>query len=403
MMVAEKYKQTEVGVIPSDWEVKTIGEIFTFYSTSNFSKAEMTLNGEVGCVHYGLIHAISNTIFSLNNGVKYYVTKEQAKYETLQNGDVVMVDASEDLVGINKSVEVSGIGNKEYIAGLHTFHLRDKNATYIDSFRGLVLNSEAIKKQMLRLAVGMKVFGVSKPQLQQVLVPLPTKAEQTAIATALFDADALISSLEKLITKKRNIKQGAMQKLLQPKEGWEVKKLGEVVNITSGESPSKFEFVENGIAYFKVEQLNNGFTYADQTEYFIKYENPIPAGSIIFPKRGASIFLNKIRILRNPSYMDTNLMTITPNDEVSNTFLYYSLINVGLDQVADTTSIPQINNKHILPFELSFPPKEEQIRIATILSDMDAEISALESKLEKYRKVKLGMMQNLLTGKIRLI
>jgi len=140
-----------------------------------------------------------------------------------------------------------------------------------------------------------------------------------------------------------------------------------------------------------------------KTEYFINHENPIPAGSIIFPKRGASIFQNKIRVLKYPSYMDTNLMTITPCNEVSNMYIYYALVNIGLDQVADTTSIPQINNKHILPFELSFPKNiEEQINISTILSDMDNEIQVLESKLSKYQLIKHGMMQKLLTGKIRL-
>lgn len=199
------------------WEVKTVGEIFTFYSTSNFSKAEMKLDGDVGCVHYGLIHAIENISFSLKNGVKYYVTKEQARYEKLQNGDIVMVDASEDLVGLNKSVEISGIGDKEYVAGLHTFHLRDKNSTYIDSFRGLVLNSENVKKQMLKVAVGMKVFGVSKPQLQQILIPIPSITEQTRIATILSDMDAEITALEAKLEKYHKIKLGMMENLLTGK------------------------------------------------------------------------------------------------------------------------------------------------------------------------------------------
>ena len=201
MELREGYKNTEVGVIPNDWDVKTIGKVFTFYSTSNYSKAEMSLFGDVGCVHYGLIHAIENSNYSLSSGIKYYVTKEQAEYEAIQEGDVIMVDASEDLVGLNKSVEVFDLNNKKYIAGLHTFHLRDNNSTYVSTFKGLILNSNSVKKQMLRFAVGMKVFGVSKPQLQNILIPVPTKEEQVAIATTLSDADDLISGLEKLIAK----------------------------------------------------------------------------------------------------------------------------------------------------------------------------------------------------------
>ena len=232
----------------------------------------------------------------------------------------------------------------------------------------------------------------------------PSKDEQTAIATALSDTDALITGLEKLIAKKRNIKQGAMQELLRPKEGWAIEPLGKFVTITSGESPSKFEFVDSGIPYFKVEQLNNSGKYAYETIYFIRANNKIEKGSIVFPKRGASIFLNKIRILNVDSYIDTNLMTLTVNELLDNEYLFYQLSYIGLDKIADTTSIPQINNKHIYPFLLPFPKtKDEQIRIATVLADIDSEIDSLERKLAKYKEIRQGMMQVLLTGKVRLV
>ena len=111
-----------------------------------------------------------------------------------------------------------------------------------------------------------------------------------------------------------------------PKD-WVVKPLGGYVRITSGESPSKFDFSSVGIPYFKVEQLNNGNKYALETKYKINSNISIPKGSIIFPKRGASIFLNKIRILSEASYMDTNLMTLTVLDEndLENEYLFYQL------------------------------------------------------------------------------
>jgi restriction endonuclease S subunit len=87
------------------WEVKRLGEIFTFHSTANFSKAEMSLDGEIGCLHYGLVHAIPNVLFSLENGVRFYLNDKTTKYELIQDGDIVMVDASEDLLGINKCIE----------------------------------------------------------------------------------------------------------------------------------------------------------------------------------------------------------------------------------------------------------------------------------------------------------
>ncbi|MGL5488461.1 MAG: restriction endonuclease subunit S [Shewanella sp.] len=183
---------------------------------------------------------------------------------------------------------------------------------------------------------------------------------------------------------------------------WGVKCLGELVEISSGESPSKFTFNLSGIPYFKVEQLNNGLVYAESTPYFIDSRKKIISGSLIFPKRGASILLNKIRVLKYDSYMDTNLMTLTCSSELNEFYLYNQLIYKELSSVADTTSIPQINNKHIVPYTIPYPAKAEQIAIATVLSDSDALIVGLEQLIAKKQAIKTAAMQQLLTGRTRL-
>lgn len=212
------YKMTEVGRIPGDWDLIPFDNIFSFHSTSNYSKAEMSNEGDVGCIHYGLIHAIPNSQYNLEDGIKYYVSTEQAKYEFVRDGDVIMVDASEDLEGINKSVEVFGVGNKKFISGLHTYLLRDKNNSLAKNFRGIILSSQVVKNQMLQLAVGMKVFGVSKTQLIKVKLPLPpTLTEQQAIAATLSDMDSEIEDMEIKRDKYKQMKQGMMQELLTGK------------------------------------------------------------------------------------------------------------------------------------------------------------------------------------------
>ena len=130
---------------------------------------------------------------------------------------------------------------------------------------------------------------------------------------------------------------------------WTALTLGPHVQIKSGESPSRFRFESHGVPYFKVEQLNNDPKYLRTTPYHFKSGKTISSGSLIFPKRGASILLNKVRILQSDSFMDTNLMTITPDDSLVSEYLYYTLIHIELWRIADTTSIPQINNKHITP------------------------------------------------------
>ncbi len=236
-------------------------------------------------------------------------------------------------------------------------------------------------------------------------------AEQQAIAEALSDVDALINALDALITKKRHIKQGTMQQLLTGQKRlpgfsgeWVQQRVGDVVSITSGESPSRFRFTGSGTPYFKVEQLNTCNKFLTSTPYYFDGSITVSKGSIVFPKRGASILLNKVRIFGQDSFMDTNLMALTCTQGVDAEFFYYALQHKQLWRIADTTSIPQINNKHVEPLILDFPPTvDEQAGVAEVLRDMESEITALEQKRDKTKLIKQGMMQELLTGKTRLI
>jgi len=128
----------------------------------------------------------------------------------------------------------------------------------------------------------------------------------------------------------------------------------------------------------------------------------VPAGSVIFAKRGAAISLNKIRLLNLPSSMDTNLMALTPGESLDPEYLFYALTYIGLWLLADTTSVPQINNKHIKPILFPIPGPTEQRRIATTLSDADALLEELDRLIAKKRNLKQATMQQLLTGETRL-
>lgn len=184
---------------------------------------------------------------------------------------------------------------------------------------------------------------------------------------------------------------------------WESKRLGNCVEINSGGSPTDI-LDENGtIPYFKVEQLNNSSKYQVDTPYRISNSKKIiTSGSIIFPKRGAAIMLNKIRILAQDSFMDTNLMTLTvKKSSINNEFLYTYLLKENLSKLADTTSIPQINNKHIEPYEINIPSKEEQEKIASFFSLIDDKISLQGEKVEALKDYKKGMMQKIFSRELR--
>ena len=189
-------------------------------------------------------------------------------------------------------------------------------------------------------------------------------------------------------------------------EDWEVKKLGDLVNIKSGDSPTKFKLSEsNGkYPYLKVEDLNNCNKYQSLSR---NYSNDkfsiVKENSIIFPKRGAAILNNKVRINIIPVQMDSNLMALTVKNEKSNVeFLYYKITKEGLFKIADTSTIPQINNKHILPYKIPLPPLPEQKKIADCLSTWDVAIEKQNALINALTDRKKALMQQLLTGKKRL-
>ena len=208
------------------------------------------------------------------------------------------------------------------------------------------------------------------------------------------------------MTHDTNIPQGYKATALGiiPQE-WEVMRLGDIVSITSGESPSLYHLKAEGkYPYVKVEDLNNCEKYQESSrEYSDDNNTTIKAGSIIFPKRGASILNNKVRIAAKDIQMDSNMMAITPHTAIVDTeFLYIRILHERLYRIADTSSIPQINNKHIIPYKIAVPPLAEQRKIVDVLGVWDEAIEKQARLIEKLALRKRALMQRLLSAKLRL-
>ena len=186
---------------------------------------------------------------------------------------------------------------------------------------------------------------------------------------------------------------------------WEVVKMGDLVNISSGVSPSIFNLHNKRKKYpfLKVEDLNNCDKYQiNSREYSDDEKSIVEKESVIFPKRGAAILNNKVRINKIPVQMDTNLMALTPlNSKLFGEYLFYTIIRIQLFKIADTSTIPQINNKHILPFLIPIPPLPEQQKIASILSTWDTAIDNCKAIIENLKDRNNGLAQQLLSGKTR--
>lgn len=335
-------------------------------------------------------------------------TQKLEKY-FLQNNDLVIaMDGSK--VGKNSALitdKDSGALLIQRVARLRT----ECKATI--SFIFQHIHSIKFHSYVDRINTSSGIPHISAKQINEFEICFPpVEKEQQKIADCLSSIDELVTAQTQKIEALKAHKKGLMQQLF-PAEGetlpklrfpefrdageWEETILGKLVDIRSGFSPSRYNLFRNAnYAFLKVEDLNNCEKYQRQSrEYSNDADGLVPAYSVIFPKRGAAILLNKVRINIQEVLMDTNLMAITPNQKILVEFLYYKIVSKGLFKIADTSTIPQINNKHIQPYPILIPSKPEQQKIANCLSSIDDLITAQTQKLAVLKTHKKGLMQQL--------
>ncbi len=182
---------------------------------------------------------------------------------------------------------------------------------------------------------------------------------------------------------------------------WKNNELGKLLSIISGHSPS---YYSEGSEYplYKVNDLNNNSKFQNYSDLYVeKKHTPLNKKVIIFPKRGAAILLNKVRIINTPGYIDTNLMGLEFNDVNDTEFYYYAILREGLYRIADTSTIPQINNKHILPYKIYSPSYTEKNKLGNFFSKLDRQIELEEQKLAKLEEQKKGYMQKIFSQEFR--
>jgi type I restriction enzyme M protein len=199
-----------------DWEVLQLGNHMRFLRNGVNSRAELQTDGPVKYLHYGDIHSCPKA--TIDPGQLPSLPAEKAvSLDRLRDGDLVFADASEDLDGVSKSVEIRGIGELQLVAGLHTIAVRYDKDVLADGFKGYLQHCPQFASQLRRLAAGTKVYATNRSHVASIEIKLPSTEEQKAIATALDDIEALLDGREKLAAKERDVKQAMMQELLTGK------------------------------------------------------------------------------------------------------------------------------------------------------------------------------------------
>ena len=397
MNIPQGYKQTELGIIPEDWEVKSFSQIFDMYPNNTYPRDCMNdSRGVVRNIHYGdvlikyptIVDAEKCAIPYLNEDVKIKLQK------LVQSGDIIIADTAEDET-VGKCVEIKNVGDNKIVAGLHTFFCRP-TAPFAAGWLGYYINSTNYHNQLIPYITGIKVSSISRTSIQETKLLVPPIAEQRAIAEALSDVDGLIAALDKKIAKKRLLKQGAMCKLLSLSgrgKKWFNTKLGNVVNIRKGSMLTSDKFVAGNIPVIAGGKIPAGYHNVANR----------PANTITISASGASA--GYVALYNKPIFA-TDCSTIEPCSTYDIHYIYHLLKYYQSEIFAMQTggAQPHVHPSDLNELQILYAKDiEEQQAIATILSDMDKEIANLEAKRDKYRLIKSGMMQKLLTGQIRLV
>ncbi|WP_418215848.1 restriction endonuclease subunit S [Barnesiella intestinihominis] len=416
MDIPQGYKQTELGIIPEDWEIVNLGSVAKINGRIGFrgyTTADLVGVGQ-GAYTIGGKH-ITNMVLDLHDAEyiswqKYYESPEIM----VRKGDIVF--AQRGTLGKSAFI-VNDIGPATINPSLVLINKIKCDNEYLSYW----LQCDKIVEYICSINSQTSIPMITQNQIEHIPVVLSRiKAEQQAIAEALGDIDGLIATLDKKIAKKRLIKQGAMSQLLTGKkrlpgfsDPWVEKKFSDLYRYASeGGTPdtNNMRFYANGdVPFVKIEDTET--KYIESCNSFITSEGInnssawiVPVNSIIYTN-GATI--GNVSINKIPVATKQGILGIIPSSIINLEFMYYLLLSQNFKREVDSRqakgTFATIILKSLDEIPIYLPLNQmEQIAIATILSDMDKEIADLEAQRDKYRLLKSGMMQKLLTGQIRL-
>lgn len=390
------YKRSDVGVIPDDWDAKPLGEIGDSLIGLTYRPSEVR--------KYGTLVLRSSNV---QNGTlcfddNVFVDADIPDRIMVRPGDILVCvrNGSRDLIGKSALIDERAVG---MTFGAFMAVFRSEHGKLLHH----VFQSGIFKKQ-INEHLGATINQITNKSLNSFKVPLPpTDEERTEIARALSDVDALLASLDQVIAKKRDLKQATMQQLLTGKTrlpgfagAWEVKKLGEVAEIVMGQSPSSLNYnsIGNGLPLIQGNaDIEN--RWAIKRTYTTQVTKRGKAGDVLMSVRAPVGEISR-------TMFDVCLGRGVCAIRFSNNFLYHTLVFLEPSWAKHSkgSTFDSVNSDDVKSVDIRLPVEEtEQVAIAAILSDMDAELSELEARRDKTRSIKQAMMQELLTGRTRLV
>ncbi len=417
--IKKGYRQTEIGVIPEDWKVEQLKDLVSKVIDNRGKTPPYSNNPDIELIETASISFV--TQYPDYSKVTKFVSNET--YENWFRGHPIKDDILVSTVGEYSGSSAIMKGNRGTIAqNLIALRIKDAQPTYVFYWT----RSKNFKEQLDQVMMNQAQPSLRVPWLLNFYLNIPRPEEQTAMASVLSDTDALIERFEKLIVKKKGVKQGAMQQLLTGKirlpgfgGEWEVKNLGDLVtHISSGIYGSETQI--DDLIPFPVAttaHINEDNTWNEKPmsiRYFSRNQvakYTVTTGDIVVVKSSGSaekIKSGKLGFVTDKTsgkFIFSNFLMLLRPTIADSSFLYYFLTSYKvksiLPNLCEASTYPNLRINEYLDIDVPYPKPKEQIAIATVLSDMDSEIESLKQKRDKYTMLKQGMMQQLLTGGIR--
>ena len=378
------YKLSEVGVIPEEWDVDSIVNVAAI-TTGDKNTQDRIVDGDY----------------------PFFVRSQAVERINSYSFDGEAVLTAGDGVGTGKIFH--------YINGKFDIHQRVyKISNFGDRLNGSFFYryfSNNFYSRIMQMTAKSSVDSVRREMIADLLIPLPSPEEQRAIAAALSDVDALLAILDQLIAKKRDLKQAAMQQLLTGQtrlpgfgaavgaglkpaptvpEGWEVKRLGDVCPLQRG-----FDLLTTRLRQGSYPVVSSNGVLNYHHEFMVKGPGVVT---------GRSGTIGNVHYVEKDFWPHNTSLWVTSFKGNSPKFIFYLLGIIGLERFGTGSGVPTLNRNDVHAHSVRIPSSSaEQSAIATVLSDMDAELEALQARRDKTRALKQGMMQELLTWRIRLV
>ncbi len=403
----EGYKQTEIGVIPEDWEIYPLVKLASQpiqngVFTNPFKKGR-------GCKLINVGDLYSSIPIDLDNLEFFDADQSEIKRFGVSKGDVFFTRSSLTPDGIAHCNIYDGTENN-VVFDCHIIRFRPNTNLLIPNFFFRYCVTSVARKYLVTHSKTTTMTTIDQGVISKLLIPLPPLPEQHAIAQALSDVDALIAALDKLIAKKRDLKTATMQQLLTGKkrlpgfgkgQGYKESEIGLI--------PEDWDALRLG----NIAPLQRGFdlptSQLKKGNYPVVYSNGIINHHSDFMANAPGVVTGRSGTIGNVHYVSENYwphntaLWVTKFICSNPKYVYYLYKSVKLERFGSGSGVPTLNRNDVHDWVVAIPKIEEQRAIALVLSDMDNAISLLESRLAKTKAIKQGMMQELLTGRTRLV